>query len=145
MADENSFVDAERNSMPGQGTSFKDIILRHIERIAVLSAKEMRGGYYASVLSGGTAKDEWVPDPRNVYVQAVRYLCDTLYAHFPKDIKKVEDEEEQRRNAELSQAQNKTGDDAEASIFYMSHRRIFRAVCEMLKAKNYLELGGHRD
>ena len=75
--------------------SFKEIVLRHLNKILELSTHEFRGGYREERLKGNQIIYEYIPSASSCYIQAVDSLHDILLPHFDKEInisiKKIKD------------------------------------------------------
>ena len=141
------FIDAEGQGV-AQGGSFKEIINRHIERILVNSSTEFGGGYFKEIPTGGATIRIWVPDELKTYGHSVLSLADALHAHY-EDVNKDISTAESKINEYIKESFNNKVNPFkgithryELSLLY---RKLFRVICDFLKSKNYLELGGYTD
>lgn len=141
MQENEQFEDAESyNSYFGkERLTFKDIILQHLKRISQLSSVEFRGGYFAKKLipmpSGVTlTSEEYVPDTREIYRNAVDVLADMLAPYFDKTM---------RESEEKFQKEEKSQKDKNELL--KIKRKLFRELCCFLFRKKYLELGTLED
>lgn len=76
--------------------SFKFLVLEHLRRIATLSTKEFRGGYWVDkdVGQGGQTLiiHTYIPDSREEYSNAIDYLYDVLFPHFDDKFREEEED-----------------------------------------------------
>lgn len=68
---------------------FKQIVLQHLKKILEISTNEFRGGYTITV-GYNPSREEYVPDMRKCYIQAVESLADVLLPHFDKEMREAE-------------------------------------------------------
>ncbi len=62
--------------------SISQVILECIEKIFEISTHEFTGGYHRFVLHGNIKEKEYVPSPREAYIQSVRNLAYILTPFF---------------------------------------------------------------
>ena len=80
---ENNFSRDEDVEFSGKPSSFKEIVMLQLKRIAELASNEMRGGYYSiSTTKNGEEREVYVTDARENYGQAVLCLAHLLYKKF---------------------------------------------------------------
>lgn len=75
---------------------FKQIVLQHLKKILELSSVEFHGGY-AKIIPTNPPKEEYVPDNRKGYIQAVESLARVLSPHYDKEMRKDYDEIEKQK------------------------------------------------
>ncbi len=68
--------------------SFRQICLKHLQKILELSTVEFRGGYYNTVFIGTNVSKQYVPNSMDNYIQAIESFAIILIPHFDKDMKK---------------------------------------------------------
>lgn len=164
MPEDNQYEDAEsyQFNYSKDKLTFKDIILQHLKRISEFASVEFRGGYWhqkpVKLGNGTTAmSDEYVPDSREVYCNAVEALADMLYVYFDDEMRMLEEDIKEKiekiHNA-CTKADNESGVRVYASKLLADEyrgrrrrgcRRLFRGLCEFLYRKKYLELGSIED
>jgi len=66
--------------------SFREIVLEHLSKILEISRSEFRGGYRRLVVQGNYSFEEYVPDNRKGYIQAVESLADILSPFFDEEM-----------------------------------------------------------
>lgn len=150
------FIDAEGQGV-SQGGSFKEILNRHLERILILGSSDFSGGYFKEIYSANNPPvTTWIPDSLEQYVNSVKTLADTLHAHFA-DVKHITDFEDNlsdtiREESIKSAGTTENGmiDAKKANSILRKqkakyYRKLFRMMCDFLKSKNYLEIGGYTD
>jgi len=62
--------------------SFRDIILKHIDKILEITRIEFRGGYTEEKMINGIKELIYVPDSRKQYIQSIESLSDLLLPFF---------------------------------------------------------------
>lgn len=130
------FEDAEsyrRN--PEANLSFKDIVLEHLKKITLLSCVEFRGGYRTEKIhptsSGSYSETIYIPDSREVYINAVNMFHDLLLPIFDKKM---------RGESERLEQQHKEVDKKEwRKIKLKNKRELFQQLSLLLKRLRYLE------
>ena len=149
---EAQFIDAESFSGGQDKTlTFKGIVLQHLNKILLLSCVEFRGGYSTTSLKmiGGaaTSVENYVPDTRETYYNAVNSFYDILFPHLdPETIKTSEDidkhltkfHEECIINAEYGEEElfDQQRFRTEMLIY---KRKLFRALNVFLKKNDYMK------
>lgn len=150
MEDNIKFQDAESYSGQSKDITFKQIVLQHLKEIGGYASKEMRGGYYEEQGSrSGFIAHTYIPDTREVYSHAVKYLADILYPHFDKEMlevdKKLNDEFRKEWDRIWDIDSNKMSDDQKvqrARYYKLDNReKLFRCLCSFLHRIKYLDLG----
>lgn len=124
-----------------EGTiSFRDIALKHYQRITQLSCVEFRGGYYEDKTrtAGKIAYTEriYIPDSRDVYVNAINSLYDILLPHFDKIMKERAEEIEELWNTRSIDLKGTKRWDVERIEI---KRRLFQQLSLLLSRLGYLE------
>lgn len=148
---EDIFVDAEEYQGAGEGLTFRMIVLNHLSRILVLSSKEMRGGFWETkpvVVGGGIVMTKkYIEDSREAYTSAVNSFYDILSSYFDDEMKKIGNELDEEFKQLKEKYKIKINGDNKAANFenYKTEklnikRRMFRALCNFLHRKKYLEL-----
>lgn len=149
---EGEFLDAEQyQGEYNQNISFKDIMLRHLQKIAQMSCQEFTGGYWnskpMSMGSVATTMEVYVPDTREAYSNAIDCLHDLLIPYFDKqcneEIKVVEEKLEKLRKESYHKLENGTEKFDKQSYRngkVQIKRYLLRALTCFLYRKKYLEL-----
>lgn len=171
---ENSYDDGSRNENT-EGTTFREIVLKHLKRISDLASVEFRGGYWdvkkTPVEMGGAGttliSKTYVPDTREAYSNAIENLADMLYPYFDEQMT----EDEKNTNAELDKAyksntvvveetrEDKNPEEEQEKRKFQEqdhkksyrdervriNRKLFRSLCAFLYRKQYLEIGNMED
>lgn len=156
--EEIKFIDAEDiTASYDKSITFKDIVLRHLQKISTFASVEFRGGYWEErpFVSGGMSGSykTYVPDTREVYSNAVEYLADILYPHFDeqmineeKELTKIKEQAFDKYSRKVDSDSNKQFDSTTLRRFYReaclsANKKLFRSLCSFLYRKRYLELG----
>lgn len=164
-----TFEDAENSNINfnQDKQTFRSIILSHLNNILRFASVEFRGGYWEDrpVMMGninGTVK-VYVEDSREVYSNAIEAFADALFPYFDKKMRDAEEvcikELEQTYNfytveVELKIAEETYIDrnfkDLDNRTSYRHervkiNRKLFRALCDFLHRKKYLEVGTLED
>lgn len=92
-----NFVDTESHfGKSKEPLTFQLIVLKHLDNISKLASREMRGGFWQKkaipMASGILTSEEYVPDSRAEYCQAIFHLHDLLMPFFDMQMKKAADE-----------------------------------------------------
>lgn len=157
MTTDGNFVDAEQYQGEGvEKLSFRSIILEHLRNIAKYSSVEFRGGYFENKLVGshGASQQVYVPDSRDVYINAVDVLSDMLYPHFDDELKQAEEVLNQELSDTYQKYRKGVNDDelSQESLHQQWRfdklslkRKLFRHICSFLYRKKYLELGSFEE
>lgn len=66
--------------------TFRDIVLQHLKDILKISQNEFMGGYWKTVVKQGISTDEYVPDSRQCYIQAIENFAYVLLPHFDNEM-----------------------------------------------------------
>lgn len=164
-----TFEDAESTNINfnQDKQTFKSIILSHLNNILKYASCEFRGGYWEErpviVAGGSTTTDIYVEDSREKYSNAVEAFADALYPYFDKKMKDSEAEcikELERQHflytieVEIEIGDKKYIDrqfkNPNQKHFYRESRVkisrvLFRALCDFLHRKKYLEVGTLED
>ena len=163
MAEEITFQDADSYSYGfNEKISFKLIILNHLKKLTELASVEFRGGYYNIIITKEGAENQiYVPDSREIYINAVQVMADFLFPHFDKEMKK-ELERIEREQEELEKkfidatsiaehivlSSNYYENDADKLLHeelkqkrLKSNKTLLRFLCCFLYRNKYLELG----
>lgn len=70
-----------------KGGSFKEIVMAHLARIALLSSTELRGGYFSiTQTKSGDTKEIYVADSRESLSNAIYFLAQALLPKFNKEM-----------------------------------------------------------
>lgn len=155
MSDQTQFHDGESGGYnKDMGISFKDILMRQIEAINVISRQEFCGGYYDYkdvLLGGGQITQQtrvYVQDTRQQYVNAVNQLSDLLLPKFDEDMKRSE-EDIQKEIDELVTTEEKEEKIPTNSIISQRElkitRKLFRALSLFLNRIDYLETEAYEE
>lgn len=80
-------------------TSFRDVVLSFLKKILELSTTEFRGGYTKRIFTANSYYDEYIPDSRKCYIQAVENLSHILAPHYDKQMQEIWDEYEESVNS----------------------------------------------
>lgn len=161
-----NFEDAEtsNNFVSQDKQTFRSIILSHLNNIMKFASVEFRGGFYEErplSMQGGIIRT-YIPDSRAVYYNAVDCLADALHPYFDKKMKEAEEEcikEENKAYDICSKTiELKVGEDIyEGKRLFSAmkeqyrdervniSRKLFRALCDFLHRKKYLEVGTLED
>lgn len=87
------FVDAdEYHPTPPGAVTYEQIVLKQIDRCITEGSKEMSGGYWKDVETSKGAKQIYVPDQKQIYLQSIDSLYDVLLAHFDPMMVQADDE-----------------------------------------------------
>ena len=71
-----------------KGGSFKEIVMCHLARIALLSSTELRGGYFSiTQTKSGDTKELYIADSRESLSNAIYFLAQALLPKYDKDMK----------------------------------------------------------
>jgi len=145
---EDNFIDGESSFGSGKSEllSFKNILMKHLERITRLSSVEFKGGYNQprTVQVSGTLmqQDVYVADSRECYINAVENLADLLFPQFDEQMIKDEEKyvkEIEEKNEEIDD-DDKFKDEKRKII-----RKLFRSISGFLYRENYLDIGTYED
>jgi hypothetical protein len=143
--DEPAFIDAESpySSNKTDGFGFKNILMRHLERITRSSAVEFRGGYEErkAIPIGNTIMEQqtYVPDSREVYCNSVQMLADLLYPRYDDDIKTKEKEI-------ITKIEELDENDSDYKYEKLKLiKKLFRELSCFLYREKYLEVGKLED
>lgn len=152
------FIDAEAYiSQFQQGLSFKQIVLNHFNRIALISSKEMRGGYFENkpTLTGGGIQitKKYIEDGREAYCNSVDVLFDMLYPFFDKEMdnegEKSEEEFEQLIRVYKTIMKKTTNKESMQNQFKNEKlkikRKLFRELSCFLYRERYLEMKSYEE
>ena len=82
-------------------TTFKSLILNHLQRILELSKQEFRGGQTRTVLHGNWKEITIEPDVRRQMSQAIEFLSFLLQPYYDDEMKKKSDEIEKKRKENI--------------------------------------------
>jgi len=81
----------EESEYQQEGLSVKETILRHIRKISDICCQEFTGGYWnkkpIKTQSGIMFTEEYHPDVREAYCNAVDFLIDVVYPSADKELK----------------------------------------------------------
>lgn len=132
-----------------QKLSFREIVLGHLKKILELSCNEFRGGFYTTTHSRGTSSEEYVPDSRKQYIQAIESLHDVLIPHFDKEMgekSKEHNEEVKEKLKEAKESFNKMDEYKQpqwgnywSAIKIDFVRGLFQELNYLLKRIDYLK------
>lgn len=100
MSDEIPFVDTEGFSSKNEGLSIEAIILIHLHKLSAYASKEMTGGYWQKKLIpvGNTLinTEEYIPDRKETYSNAVLHLRNLLLPFFDKEMQSANEKYEEK-------------------------------------------------
>ena len=162
--EEIEFEDAESYSYnySKDKLTFKDIILQHLRKLTELSSVEFRGGYTIIVTTrAGDSKENYIPDSREIFINAVQVFADMLYPYFDDDMKtnfNTLGEALEKSGEEFMEASSVKETIILGSSYYNNdkdrilheqykqgklglYKILFRDLCCFLYRKKYLELG----
>ena len=72
-----------------KGGSFKEIVMSHLARIALLSSCELRGGYFTiTTTKTGDTKQIYIGDSREAVSNAIYFLAQALLPKFDTEMDK---------------------------------------------------------
>jgi len=136
--------------------TFRGIILEHMKRISQFASVEWRGGHYEEKIlnSGGSISSIriYIPDSREVYINAVKCLADMLAPYFDDEMKQAEenvikDFKEYKKNVKLKLSSNNKDDIIRKYTNYKIevYQKLFRSLCCFLYRKKYLDIGSLGD
>ena len=146
--DEVSFMDADDYSVRQEGASFKEICLRHLSQISLLSTKEFKRGYMKkkpiATSSGVYMAEEYVEDGRKAYINAVNCFYDLLLPHFDNVMIEKDGEINDELNSKLKEYKDDPTSDADDWVDEKLEikRRLFQQLSLLLKRLGYLETKG---
>jgi len=134
--------------------SFREIILQHLRKIFTLASVEYRGGGYEerTLVSNGVVNSMkvYIPDTREVYSNAIEVMADGLLPYYDSDMEKAEKKYQEQLDLKFKDIDGKRGDDLDYNMELKSEYRdtkrilsrdLFRALCEFLYRKKYLDIG----
>lgn len=130
------FIDADSfQGGSGEEISFREICLKHLQRITLFASVEWRGGYWQekSHIVGNavvTTKD-YKEDSREIYSNAVDCLSDLLLPYYDEEMKEAE-------NKHIKELE-KIDPDKEKTKKVFVKRELFRELSNFLKRIRYLE------
>lgn len=162
-----TFEDAESNNInfTQDKQTFRSIILSHLSNILRFASCEFRGGYWEERplnIQGGVVK-VYVEDSRETYSNSIDAFADALYPYFDKKMRDAEtecikelDEAYKFYTVEVEiKIANETYVDRnfqtlDKRVSYRNERvkisrKLFRALCDFLHRKKYLEVGTLED
>ena len=145
-----------------KGGSFKEIIMIHLARIALLSSTELRGGYFSiTQTKSGDTKEVYVADSRESLSNAVYFLAQALFPKFDKDMKsafKTFKEATEKLKDEFLEETEKEDSEVLGEAYYPEkeksmleeykikkldlYRELFTDLSQFLSRKKYLEIVG---
>ena len=147
----------------GKSSTYKEIIMSQLGRIAQLSSKELRGGYFTITTTKiGAEKEIYVEETRSAVQNAIYCLAILLTNKYDKDMKKAfdvfETEIQEQKIAFLKTTAlndneilgegfyEETKDKIRLEELKISrlriYQRLFKELCLMLGRFNFLEIGG---
>lgn len=142
---EEMFIDAEAEySGRTEGTTFKEIALRHISKISEICSKELTKGYLQRkpvFMNGTTYMSEiWIEDKRKSFINAVDFLNDILLPHFDKQMQEQSSiiETEYKTKYKLYK-ENKKSKSEWIDKEVLIKRKLFQQLSLLLKRLGYLE------
>jgi hypothetical protein len=164
METENTIIDEAENWNSGQKSfGYKQIILNHVQRVVILSSKEMKEGFwiYKDLPNQEPIRTKYVGDSRKELTQAIDTLYDLLLSKFDDTIKKTsktiyESIDNLFKNRALQYkeflAKNKEfdKDSYDKSDFYWKerlslYRQLFQEICLFLERIGWLDAGDVED
>lgn len=137
MSEDMQFVDTEGYSNHTENISYRDIVLNHLKVIGKLASVEFRGGYKENSKSsvGGQlmVTEKYVPDTRQIFINAVDYLADLLFPHFDEDMSIIE----QEINKKIENFQDNNSQNYLDKVL-IEKKKLFRQLSAFLFRTNYL-------
>lgn len=130
-------IDTENYTGGREDNSYKEIIMRHLERLGKFASAEMRGGYedVKAMPVGNTIMQQtvYVPDAREVYTNSVNHLHDLLLPTFDKEMYEAselitEQYEELEKEKQYKEKSWKVA------------RKLFQEISKFLKRDGYLQV-----
>lgn len=137
------FIDAE-SYMGKETSSFKELVIRQVSRIAELGSTEMVGGYWQQKIIKDKVMDVYVPDKAESYMNAINTLHDLLLMEGLNDVKYME--EHKAVKALLTKLYNEYKDKLKNENViaeykkkkYLLIRKRFQILSKLLARLNYL-------
>jgi len=124
--------------------SFKEILHGHLKKILDITTNEFRGGYYRTSVQNNTTVEEYIPDSRKCYIQAIESFSDVLLPYFDKEMNEaynaMADDLELSRQGLLQLDLN--SDERQLLIINRLElmRRLFQQLNLLLKRVDYLKV-----
>jgi hypothetical protein len=85
--EEVEFIDAENYvPQPKGAVSYEQIVLEQVKRCVVEGSQEMTGGYWKEMNTRHGIKEQYIPDQRQIYIQAIKSLHDVLMSFFDEEM-----------------------------------------------------------
>ena len=165
-ADNIKFVDAENWSGGGkfEKLTFSEIVLPPLNRIALNSNVEFRGGYWEKreIYMGGATNviKTYIPDTREVYTNSVIFLMNLIYPHADKELKEAleisdkktlevfekytfeperEEQKEEEKKEEERRGEERKKRKRERRKKKKRGEQLWRESCGVLKRGDYVE------
>ena len=131
-----------------QKLSFQTIVMQHLKKITIISSQEFHGGYWKTHTGNKEANiliNTYIPDTRQMYINAVEVLADILSPHYDNPMISKEKE----INGDLEEIRKKMNDHKKLSQeqkntkFSMKKRKnrqeLFRALNSFLSREDYMK------
>ena len=133
MVEDKDFDFSEESDWsPETRFSIKEIVHRHIKKISDICCQEFTGGYWEKkpikTTSGVLFTEEYHPDVREAYCNAVDFLVDVLYPLGDDKLKKHIDE----HDIDIKDIKEKLKD----------RRKMFKEINKMFDNNNFWEQTG---
>ena len=129
----------EESEYGQENYTLNEIILRHIRKIADICCQELTGGYWNKkpirTQSGIVFTEEYHPDLREAYCNAIDFLVDLIYPKGDKDLKayiKKHDKDDDNEDGK----DNKDDNDLIKEKIKRK-RKIFKQINEMFERTNF--------
>lgn len=124
-----SFSYSEESDYQTEGIGVKEIVARHIRKISDICCQELTGGYWEKkpikTQAGILFTEEYHPDLREAYCNAVDFLIDILYPNSDEIFQKYVDENEPVENK------------MDIKDKLLLKRKTFRVINIMFERTNY--------
>ena len=139
-----NFPEENEISIDVKGGSFKEIVMIHLARIALLSSTELRGGYFSiTQTKSGDTKEVYVADSRESLSNAIHFLAHALYPKFDKDMKaafKIFKKETEELKEEFLKETKKEDSEVLGESYYPESEKSLLEEYKIKKVELYIEL-----
>ena len=161
-ADKKNYSEESEIDINVKGGSFKEIIMIHLSRIALLSSTELRGGYFSvTQTKDGSTKEIYVADSRESLSNAIYFLAQALFPKFDTNMEtafKTFREATKELKDDFLKATEKDDKEVLGESYYPEkekslletykimkldlYRELFTDLSQFLSRKRYLEMTG---
>jgi len=135
--EESILMDSESYHGKKEQYSYKDIVMRQLQRVVIATSKEMRGGFVVKHYIGAGHAGEisrYVGDTRKELIRSIDCLHDLLMPKFDKEM--------QKHSEEIYQEDSEKNVNEEKYDWFdrvKLYRRLFQQLCLFMERKKWFE------